>query len=244
MISVCLASYNGALYIQQQVVSILVNLTASDELIVSDDGSTDATCDIIQAFNDSRIKLLQGPGQGLVKNFEHALHHAKGDIIFLADQDDIWHRDKVQRMTAEIRKGYTLVLSDCQIVDEVGNEISSSFYTVNGSKPGLIKNIIKNSYLGCALAFRRELLKKALPFPEKVSMHDWWLGLVAECTGTTSFLPDKLISYRRHGKNVSPTGEKSKNSLLKKIHYRVSILVALLQRYFKLHFFKKFPSNQ
>ncbi|MDP5131539.1 MAG: glycosyltransferase family 2 protein [Paraglaciecola sp.] len=234
-ISVCLASYNGASFIEQQITSILTNLSAADELIISDDGSTDGTLALIQTIKDPRITLLNGPKQGLVCNFENAILNSSGDVIFLADQDDIWVSDKVTRMLDVLVSGYDLVISDCNVIDENGAELHASFYQLNGSAPGLLKNLLKNSYLGCAMAFKREFISKALPFPAKAPMHDWWLGMVAESFGSVKLMPDKLMSYRRHGKNASPTGEKSANSLKVKLNYRLNLLAELVKRFFKLN---------
>lgn len=99
-ISVCMATYNEAKYIREQLESILCQLSEDDEIIVSDDGSTDGTIDIIMSYHDNRVKVLHhisSPGSSFVKatrNFENALLHAHGDYI-LADQDDVWHKNKV-----------------------------------------------------------------------------------------------------------------------------------------------------
>ena len=90
MITVCIATYNGGKYISKQIDSILNQLSDSDEVIVSDDGSKDDTLDIITAFHDKRIEVFKNDGRhGVVPNFENALSKAKGDIIFFSDQDDI-----------------------------------------------------------------------------------------------------------------------------------------------------------
>lgn len=95
MISVCIATYNGEKFIKQQLTSILEQLAPADEIIVSDDNSKDNTRNIIEELNDGRIKIIDGPGMSSpTKNFEQALKHAKGDYIFLADQDDVWKRAK------------------------------------------------------------------------------------------------------------------------------------------------------
>lgn len=96
MISVCVATYNGEKYLQEQLDSILIQLAPDDELIISDDFSTDKTRSILDSYRaDPRIKLLEGPQKGIIKNFEHAINQASGDLIFLADQDDVWLPDKV-----------------------------------------------------------------------------------------------------------------------------------------------------
>lgn len=97
MISVCIATYQGEKYIREQLASILCQLDDADEIIVSDDGSTDRTLDIIRQMADHRIKIVEGPHRhSPTLNFERALQEARGDYIFLADQDDVWKPDKVQ----------------------------------------------------------------------------------------------------------------------------------------------------
>ncbi len=96
MISVCIATYNASKYINAQIVSILGQLASNDEVIVSGDLSTDDTVEIITSINDARIKVIKSNIRlGVIKNFERSLYAAKGDIIFLSDQDDIWLPNKV-----------------------------------------------------------------------------------------------------------------------------------------------------
>jgi len=230
MISVCLASYNGAPFIKAQVASILNQLSFDDELIISDDGSSDATLAEIESFNDSRIRLVSHSKQlGIIKNFEHALKLAKGDCIFLSDQDDIWTPQKVHK-SVKLLKNHLLVVSDCKVVDEALQEINPSFFQLRGSKPGVLNNIIKNSYLGCCMAFRKELLKDALPIPQGAAMHDIWLGLVAETRGSVFFLEEPLILFRRHGMNASYTAGKSVLSTFEKVRNRIVVSSLLLGR--------------
>lgn len=229
MISVCMASYNGEKYIREQIDSILKQLGENDELIISDDMSTDATVDIIQSYNDPRIVLTQGSFHSPIFNFENALSLAKGDFIFLSDQDDIWMSDKINK-TMQYLKKYDCVVSDAIIVDGNRNIIYESFMRRQGSRPGKIANIIKNSYLGCCMAMNRRMIEYALPFPKDIPMHDIWLGAVAEHFGNPIFIKDKLIEYRRHGDNASPTTEKSKYSLREKIMFRITIIADIRAR--------------
>src|SRR5665648_141557 len=91
MISVCLPTHNGSKYIIQQLNSIICQLKEEDEIIISDDSSEDNTCELIQAINDKRIKIYrEGKFSSYVFNFENAIKHARGDHIFLCDQDDVW----------------------------------------------------------------------------------------------------------------------------------------------------------
>lgn len=206
-ISVCMATYNGEKYIRQQLLSILPQLDPEDEVIISDDGSTDRTMSIINQLADVRIHISQNQGsRGPLSNFEQAIRRATGEFILLADQDDVWLPDKVIQIRSLLRNN-DLVLSDCQVVTEAGELIHESFFTHRGSRPGFWRNLYKNSYMGCCMAFRREVLTYALPFPPEVHMHDWWIGLLVEARGRICFYPKPLINYVRHGGNASPTGE-------------------------------------
>lgn len=232
-ISVCMATYNGEKYIKEQLDSILAQLNKNDEVIISDDSSTDKTVKIIKAYKDNRIKIFENQKyRSPIFNFENALKYASGDIIVLSDQDDVWKKNKIETIK-KYMQNYDLVLSDADIIDEHGNILQESFYEINGSRKGVIKNIIKNSYLGCTMAFNGKVLEKSLPFPKDLPMHDWWIGLVSELYGKTYFIEDKLISYRRHGNNASPTGEKSKYSLMQKIFFRLVMTKNLIWRYIK-----------
>ena len=231
MISVCMATYNGEKYIEAQLISILSQIDKNDEVIISDDSSTDKTIEIIKSFNDSRIKIYDNQKfKSPTFNFENALKHATGDYMFLSDQDDIWVENKVEMIINALEEN-DLVLSDATIIDEHGKQIGDFFYAINGSRKGFVKNIVKNSYLGCSMAFNRKVLDKALPFPKDIPMHDWWLGLVAEIYGKTYFIKEPLIRYRRHGNNASPTGEKSHYSFSQKIGFRIPMLKSLFLRY-------------
>lgn len=206
MISVCMAVYNGEKYIKEQLDSILANLKEEDEIVVSDDGSGDRTREIMQEYvaRDARIHLVEGPGKGVIRNFENALRHAGGDYLYLSDQDDIWAPGKVaavQKCFAE--QNCAVVLHDAQVIDEQKNVVMDSFFAYRGCRPGLLKNIMKNSYIGCCMAFRRELLPSVLPIPKNIAMHDQWIGLLGERRGGVCFLKKSLICYRRHGDNAS-----------------------------------------
>ena len=230
MISVCLACYNGESYIEDQIQSILCQLDKSDELIISDDGSSDTTCVIIKNFNDDRIKLIKGPRRGVIKNFEHALLLAKGTHIFLSDQDDIWQENKIKCCINEISRGNILVVSDATLINDIGESISSSFFEVNKTNPGFFNNYIKNGYLGCCMAFHRKLIPVVLPFPINVGMHDIWIGSISSIVGKVSFLNIALVCYRRHPGTTTITGQKSSSSLTKKIIWRFFLLYHLAIR--------------
>ena len=233
MISVCVSSFNGEKFIKQQLDSILNQIGENDELIISDDSSDDKTIEIIKNFKDPRIKLIENCRfRSPIFNIENALSRATGEYIFLSDQDDLWSENKVETTLSYLQE-YSTVLSDCNLIDECGVQISPSFFKLNNSKPGLIHNLIKSSYVGCCMAFNRKILDLALPFPKKIAMHDLWIGIISELFGKPVFIPDKLISYRRHSSNFSPTSQVSRYSTWFKIQYRIQLIMLLMMRYFR-----------
>lgn len=236
MISVCIPTYNGEKFIKEQISSILVQLSPKDEIIISDDDSTDKTLQIISEFKDNRIKIFTHSPEKKPKykfnlttrNLENALSKVKGDYIFLADQDDIWEENKVQVIKPFFEK-YDLILHDCRIIDGSNNVIKESYFQLNNSKLGIIRNMIKNSYLGCCMAFNRKILESTVPFPKEEVPHDIWIGLIAEWKGEVLLLENQLVKYRRHGDNLSSSSSISKNTLLYKMTYRLLILKELLK---------------
>lgn len=203
-VSVCMATYNGALHIEKQLASILKNLDTNDEVIVSDDNSTDETLEIVRSFNDNRIRVVLNhqDNRGHIRNFENALKHANGEYLFLSDQDDIWFDNKVSTMMKAFEK-HDLIVCDCTIVDGEMNVLNKSFYELYASGNGLVKNLIKNTYLGCCMAFKKKVVDKALPFPKDIISHDTWLGLTGELVGSCYFVPENLQYFIRHGANFS-----------------------------------------
>lgn len=225
-LSVALAAYKGEQYIAEQVQSILSELGENDELIISDDFPEGKTFGEIKELiaKDKRIKYIEGPKKGVICNFENALKACTGDVIFLSDQDDVWLKGKVKAVTDEIKNGADLVLHDASVTDAELRITEPSFFAVHGSNASFIKNIVKNSFVGCCMAFTREVMLESLPFPGKLPMHDWWIALRAmKKKRKIVLLNQPLILWRRHGGNV--TG--GKTSAVQKIIWRIRILLAL-----------------
>lgn len=225
-ISVALAAYKGEQYIAEQIESILGQLGENDELIVSDDfpkGKTRAVIETVSS-QDKRIIYLEGPGKGVVKNFENALKACSGDVIFLCDQDDVWLPGKVEAVMNEIKNGAKLVLHDASITDADLQITSPSCFEVHGANASFARNLMKNTFVGCCMAFTRDLLDMTMPFPEGIAMHDWWIALIAlKKNKKTVLLKKPLILWRRHGDNV--TG--GKTGAAQKIRWRVNMLLSL-----------------
>ncbi len=225
-ISVALAAYKGEQYIAAQLDSILSQLGEDDEVIVSDDYPEGKTRDAVMllASKDKRIRYIEGPGKGVVRNFENALLNCNGDVIFLSDQDDVWLPDKVESVMNEIKNGAELVLHDASSTDAALNITDESYFSSHGSNASFAGNIMRNSFVGCCMAFTKELLHETLPFPEELPMHDWWIALVAmKKNRKTVLLRKPLILWRRHGDNV--TG--GKTSFAQKLIWRLKIVSSL-----------------
>lgn len=225
MISVCIATHNGEKYIKNQLDSILSQLSQDDEVIISDDGSTDGTLSVINKMIDSRIIVYQYNQPLLTKhsheyvcrNFENALVHAKGDYIFLSDQDDEWLPNKVKMCLKDL-ENHDLVLHDFMHIDENENITLQLHY--NGTFRPHNYFLRAGKHYGCAMAFRRKVLDYALPFPKHLLLHDYWIGILSETLGSFYFEKDPLIRYRFHQQNTSQTN----NSLKFKLTYRLQTL--------------------
>lgn len=236
-ISVCMATFNGEKYIEQQLRSILVQLTCSDEIIISDDGSTDRTIQIIRSFNDSRIKLIfHRTDHGFAQNFENALQYASGDVIFLSDQDDVWRNDKVRTSLLALEEA-DFVVSDCRTINAKEELISGSRFEEYNIKTGFWRLMIRTRYLGCCMAFKRRVLEACLPFPKNYGAmeHDLWIASVSECYFKTRLIHEPLITYRRHNGNASSGGMSKGFSLKQKIYRRIYRLWCLVQIRNKVH---------
>ncbi len=236
MISVCIATYNGEKYIKEQLSSILSQLSDQDEIIISDDQSADQTLQEIRSINDPRIHIYTHKKDfkalfsidNCIHNFVNAMKQAKGDIIFLSDQDDVWLPDKVKTMTLALQHS-DLVMSDCSITDEKLNIKTTSYTDCRPFKTSILSNFIKSSYLGSCMAFRRAVFERALPFPKHGVGHDLWLGMVARRWFNVSYVAKPLMLYRRHEETITYCGMKNRTSLLFKIAYRLFILKALFR---------------
>jgi glycosyltransferase involved in cell wall biosynthesis len=228
-ISVCMAAYNGADYIAEQLRSILSQLRSWDEVVIVDDCSEDGTVGVIENMHDNRIRLLRNSlNRGVVATFEKALRCATGDILMLSDDDDIWVEGKVRKYIEAFEKEPTasIVSSQIQLIDGEGKPFEDLDLTRAGKfVPGFWQNVCKNHYQGSNMAIRSSLLKEILPFPVRPSFqHDVWIGTRNDLTGgKTVFLEEPLLLYRRHGRNVS-----RRLSRMKQIRQRLELLWAHL----------------
>jgi glycosyltransferase involved in cell wall biosynthesis len=240
-VSVCLAAYNGSLYILEQVDSILKQLDANDELIIVDDASSDSTLMIIESLRDPRIKIIKNIRNiGHVKSFEKALIIARNDYIFLSDQDDVWLADRVKTILASFsnREG-VLVTSNFSLFEaEASLNFNKKNYVSSKESKNYIGNVFKIfmgriNYYGCTMALDQKLLRLVLPFPNYIESHDIWIALVANLMGSNLHLDEITLLRRIHDNNVT----KNNRSILLKLRSRVIFFVALIHaslRLFKL----------
>ncbi|MDE7291266.1 MAG: glycosyltransferase [Treponemataceae bacterium] len=245
MTSVCIATYNGARFIREQIDSILPQLDAEDELIVSDDGSTDGTLGILAEYAtaDARVKVLhheKNPAYAKIKhsrnfyyatdNFENALKQAKGDYIFLADQDDVWRNDKVEKMLPFLDE-YDCVMSNNQIIDSAGKPLNFFWGKKAPFGRSVFTNLKRTPFLGCCMAFSRKAFDYILPFPWKLICHDLWMGCLCAHRKSLLFLQEPLHNYRYHEDSVSlSVTANSKNPLSFRITYRIIFLAQFYKR--------------
>lgn len=241
-VSVCMATYNGAKYIKEQVDSILnqefkENPDIELELIVSDDMSTDETLDILRGYNDSRIKIfshekIRNCNNALLactQNFGHAMSKATGDYIFLSDQDDVWYPHKVDKSVSLLKKvGSGVVASSF----ELGNENLTSIFSTYIHKQETGCQIKKKYPLyGFACAFTKDMLNLFLPMPG-IKQHDLFIQQISSYMNKYFILKESCAIHRWSGEhNTSSAG--NDQSLIIKIYYRAKLLYYVCWRILK-----------
>jgi len=236
-VSVCMATWNGSRFLHEQLAGILSQLNSSDELVVVDDGSSDTTMQILEDAaadaSHTRVRIYRNvKNLGAIRTFERALGLAEKDIVFLSDQDDRWLPGKVSRITRTFaaHPEVTLVLTDAQIIDGSGAVTSGSWVARRQFQAGTIANVVRNTFLGCTMAFRRSSLEYCLPFPVDTPMHDQWIGTLHSIFGSMIFLPEPLMQYRRHDANVTKLHRASVAQMLR---WRFSLIRNLVARYWR-----------
>ncbi|MBP5598279.1 MAG: glycosyltransferase family 2 protein [Pseudobutyrivibrio sp.] len=206
-VSVALAAYNGSLYLREQLDSILMQLGKNDEVIVSYNQSNDSTLQILTEYEDrdNRIKVINCKESGVIPNFENAIKNCKNDIVFLSDQDDVWIADKVAIMLPYFKNvDIGCVVHGSELVDEKLVPLGDSKINVKRNKYlNRLRVIVKNPVQGSCMAFRSKYIESITPIPRTVPMHDSWIALVISFFSKVLLIPDKLILYRQHGKNVT-----------------------------------------
>ena len=229
MRSVVLAACQGEPFIGEQLDSILRQLEPEDEVIVSDDASTDRTLAMVAQRRDRRIRILSNARRvGYVANFARAIGHSRGDHVYFSDQDDVWLPDKVATMEAVLQTN-DCVATDATVVDERLNVMHRSYFEYRDARSfSRLAIWLKPPIIGATLACRREYLQRLLPFPIGVP-HDFWITFNAVVDGELAVIHKPLILYRRHGNAASVTATGVRRSLGTQATERARLLVAMLR---------------
>ena len=215
-ISIVLATYNGSLFLSEQLESIVTQTYPNIEIIVVDDCSTDNTIEILKSFQIKYCNLkifLNDTNLGYVKNFEKGCSLATGEYIALCDQDDYWHPEKLSKMQAAIGD-YPLIYCDSILCDEtltpIGENISDRVNCRDFDN--CLQQAIFCRIYGHATLINKSFLDKTLPFLAIIP-HDWWLCYMDTFYGGTKYLPEPLASYRQHSANIfgAAGGKRKKN---------------------------------
>lgn len=236
-VSVVMTVYNGQRFLSAQVGSVLSQLEPQDELVIIDDASSDASMDLLSSIHDPRLCIYSNPvNLGVLRSFERGLLLSRHSILFLCDQDDVWLPGKRSAFVEAFERDprILIVVSDAELIDAQGTVTAHSFMATRGGfRSSVWSTLIRNRYLGCAMALRRELLAAALPIPGSVPMHDMWFGALGSAIGRVSYIATPLIQYRRHGGNVSPG---QSQGWLRMLRWRITLLMLLITRIFSYVF--------
>lgn len=210
-VSVCMATFNGARFVREQVESILRELDETDELVIVDDASTDDTVAVVRKIGDTRIQLWErDTNRGPVTSFEEAIGYARGQFILLSDQDDVWIPGRVRVMLEAL--GRSDVVAGNFIIS--GQEVSTNWrLRARDSGKGLRNTasliLGRRPYFGSAMGFRVELRETLLPIPGVVEAHDHWLAFVGNLAGRLSHVEEPVLVRRLHGRNLTSARRRS-----------------------------------
>lgn len=244
MISVAMATYNGEQYIGQQLRSVLSQTLPPDEIVICDDCSTDSTVQIIKKIisetPDCRIRLVENAENlGYIQNFYKAIRLTRGDYIFLADQDDVWHPDKMGKtMQAMKEVGASVVCTNFDLIDQNGAPIADrnaldinpfvSNVTERLTRISFDRLIIGNIVQGCTYCFTREVKEAYLRVNSSHLIHDYQIMFVAALIGDAYFLDEKLIDYRLHTNNAVGFGDVAE---ARRIHWKIPTVKPVMVRF-------------
>ena len=218
-ITIALCTYQGAQYLSQQLHSLLAQQRLPNEIVVFDDASKDDTWELLRSFASNaatlnvHVVLHRNPTNiGYVANFTQALLATRGDLIFLCDQDDVWHADKISSFADEFERRPDLLMlhSDADLVDKEGLSLNCTLFgalkvsheELNAVHRGeAFKVLLKNNIVtGATMAVRRSVIANGFAVPNGW-IHDEWLAVVAATQGCVDCLETATIDYRQHGNN-------------------------------------------
>ncbi len=203
LVSIAMCTYNGAVYLREQLDSLVAQTYPNLEIVVADDRSSDETIDILKEYTEryKNIKFvfyINETNLGYIRNFEKVIGICSGDYIALCDQDDIWDKEKINVLMKHIGD-HMLIYHDSEFIDDegrsLGKKVSDIRNCYSGNDPRVF--LFENCVSGHALLFKADLMKYAGNFKPEI-VHDWWLAYAATNAGSICFLNDVLVKYRQH----------------------------------------------
>jgi len=202
-----MATYNGSVYVRDQLLSILSELGGADEVIVVDDASSDNTVEVVLAVSDTRVSLMRNEtNQGHVESFAKALAAARGEYILLSDQDDLWVEGRVSSILAALGRR-TVAAGRFEYFGEISGRPPRDLpeLRVFASQRNLFSILTgRRPYFGSAMGFRREILPVLLPIPRYAEAHDIWLAIVGNVLGGVDHVDELVLRRRIHRDNLTP----------------------------------------
>lgn len=217
-LEILLSTFNGELHLSEQLESLLNQSFTDWRLLIRDDGSSDATCEVIEKFvsdyPEKALWLKDGLGNiGVVRSYAELMAQGTAQYIAFCDQDDVWlpeklslQMNKMYQVEAEFGANTpVLISSDLTVVDELLNELSPSLWkyqNVNPLKNSHFKSLlVQNHMTGCTFLMNRQLAASVLPIAGAAIMHDWWVALIAAAKGKIVNIKTPTILYRQHAEN-------------------------------------------
>lgn len=254
-INIIMATYQGEMYLPQQLDSLLQSTYTDYTISIYDDGSTDHTADIIRTYLErypDKISFTQNQkNMGHRNNFLQGVIGSSYDYVMFCDQDDVWNVDKIEKtyrcMKLAEAENHSccpvVVFTDAAIVDETLQPLHDSFHQSGGldtSKLDLPHMLMENKMMGCTMMLNRAVIEKVTQFPKFARFHDWWIALIAAAYGRIVYLPEATMLYRQHGNNVVgntsfPSYVKNRLSHLKEQRSAVTENIKQAEEFYRIY---------
>ena len=234
LVSIAMATYNGAKYIEEQLQSIIHQTYSNLEIVIVDDCSKDNTVEIVEQYQQEYpfIRLyVNEQNSGVTKTFETAIQECSGEFIAISDQDDIWELNKIEILVNEIGE-HDAVYSNSLLVDASGQSLNKSFTTIMNMKTYYsgAPFLLSNSVPGHTILMKQEFVQNILPFPPKM-LFDLWIGFCAAGNNGIKFVDKTLVKYRQHETNTIGTrdskNKKKKESIQAQFEFKLNELKTL-----------------
>lgn len=215
-VHIVLTTYNGEKYIREQLDSILANTFQDVMVEICDDGSTDSTLDIAREYVEQydQISLYQNEKNlGYTKNFLEGIRRSRSPYVMLCDQDDIWHRDKIEKTLRRMKEMESqngndiplMVFTDAMNFDSDSGEELGSFHKSSHLDVKRLDSahlFMENKCIGCTVMMNGAIRQYLQEFPDEIRVHDWWLALICSHFGKISYIKETTLHYRQHGGNM------------------------------------------